>query len=84
MPALLVVVTFLSVVPTYGQSTSDMYASVKQSAVDKVVHDAQYPITLIDQWWPFTGDISASGDRMISPAEGMSYLAISAETSSRA
>jgi hypothetical protein len=60
---------------TYGQSTSDIYAAVKQSTVDKVVQDAQYPITLIDQWWPFSGNIMAITNRAISRKEGEDYLA---------
>ena len=34
-------------------AASDLYAAVEQSLVDKVVSEAQYPITLVDQWWPF-------------------------------
>lgn len=34
-------------------ANSDLYAAVEQSLVTKVVNDAQYPITLMDQWWPF-------------------------------
>jgi hypothetical protein len=30
----------------------DLYVAISQSAVDKVLTDANYPITLIDHWWP--------------------------------
>lgn len=72
---LLILLSFLSLLPMFGQINSDMYAAVKQSAVDKVVHDAQYPITLIDQWWPFSGDIRSTADRIVSGTEGAKYLA---------
>jgi hypothetical protein len=47
---------------------SDLYAAVEQSLVDKVVNEAQYPITLIDQWWPFNPN-SQLGDKAFSAAE---------------
>jgi len=68
------VFALLSLTAAFGQVNSDLYASVKQSAVDKVVHDAQYPITLVDQWWPFTGDIKSTSDRLISGSESARYL----------
>jgi hypothetical protein len=58
---------------TRTAGNSDIYAAVEQSAVDKVVRDAVYPITLIDAWYPFGGDIEAH-DQVLSGAEVKSAL----------
>jgi hypothetical protein len=46
--------------------SSDIYAAVEQSLVDKVVKDAAYPLTLVDQWWPFDGSNAKAKDRYFS------------------
>jgi len=33
-----------------AKGASDLYAAAEQSLVDKVVNEAQYPITLVDNW----------------------------------
>jgi hypothetical protein len=52
--------------------SSDLYAAAEQSLVDKVVSDAQYPLTIVDQWWPFDPN---SKDKTFSAEEVKQQLA---------
>ena len=45
---------------------SDLYAAVEQSMVDKIVNEATYPMTIINQWWDFPGNLTVPFGTVIS------------------
>jgi hypothetical protein len=51
--------------------SADLYAAAEQSLIDKVVNDAQYPLTIVDQWWPFDPN---SKERIFSAEEVKQHL----------
>lgn len=70
---ILVLMGSIHVSTAKAQSGSDLYVVVEQSAIDKIVNEAQYPITLVDESWPFMGNMSVQFDRLIAGVESEKY-----------